>query len=284
MPDLALGAVIAFDFQSWNVQEEIALVRAAGVRRVQIYRNYLQGIAARDIRATLDAAGLTADSLHGYFFYEKMERGPSCSVASPDETERHSAIEILRGEAGFARALGCRDIIVHPVGQRQYSAEDRGDPRAQEAALGRSARDLAAIGAKADVRFLIENMPPPIFSGDAAMLRRIADETASPHVGLAFDSGHATLTGNPAGIVRAMGPRLWGVHLHDTRGTEDDHLLPGMGVVPFEDVARALAEVGFSGTFMLEVYRPTDEVRRDLTPERLAFIDRLRRLASGAKA
>ena len=48
--------------------------------------------------------------------------------------------------------------------------------------------------------------------------------------------------------------------------------------------ANPWAEVGFSGTFMLEVYRPTDEVRRDLTPERLAFIDRLRRLASGAKA
>jgi len=34
---------------------------------------------------------------------------------------------------------------------------------------------------------------------------------------------------------------------------------------------------------MLEIYRETAEVRRDLTPERLAYIERLRRLASGAE-
>jgi len=78
-----------------------------------------------------------------------------------------------------------------------------------------------------------------------------------------------------------MGPRLWGVHLHDNDGTEDEHLLPGMGTVPFDDVAAALVEVGFAGTFMLEIYRDTWEVRRDLTPERLDYINRLRRLASG---
>lgn len=61
------------------------------------------------------------------------------------------------------------------------------------------------------------------------------------------------------------------------------HLLPGMGIIDFETVARALADVGFGGTFLLEIYRPTDEVRRDLTPERLAYIERLRRIASGLK-
>ena len=82
-------------------------------------------------------------------------------------------------------------------------------------------------------------------------------------------------------MVQAMGPRLWGVHLHDNDGAEDDHYLPGMGTIPFEDVARALAEVAFSGTFMMEIYRDTWEIRRDLTPERLEYIHHLRRLASG---
>lgn len=54
-----------------------------------------------------------------------------------------------------------------------------------------------------------------------------------------------------------------------------------MGTVPFEDVARTLAEIGFPGTFMLEIYRDTDEVRRDLTPDRLAFIRHLQQVASG---
>ena len=40
MHNLPLGTVIAFDFKTWDVQEEIALVKDIGIRRVQIYRNY----------------------------------------------------------------------------------------------------------------------------------------------------------------------------------------------------------------------------------------------------
>jgi sugar phosphate isomerase/epimerase len=276
MPDLTLGAVIAFDFQAWDVQEEIAIVRGAGIRRVQIYRNYVQDITARHIRRTLDEAGLTADGLHGYFLLENSP-GPACDLSSPDPSVRRDALRIMQDETAFAHVLGCRDIVVHPVGPGPSET----DPGRREA-LAESAAALAALGAREDVRFCIENMPPPMFGADAAMLRQVVNAVASPHLGLTYDSGHATLAGRPVETVLAMGPRLWVTHLHDTLGTDDDHMLPGMGVVPFEDVARALAQVKYSGTFLLEVYRKTEEVRRDLTPARLAFIERLRRLASGS--
>jgi len=275
MPDLPLGAVIAFDFKSWDVRDEIALLHQVGVRRVQVYRNYVQGITARQIRETLEAAGLVADSLHGYFHADDLP-GPPCDLSAADTAARGAAIEIMRREAEFARVVGCRDIIVHPVGVGSKLSDAW-----RAAALAESAEHLARLGEAADVRFLTENMPPPYFASDARPLREVAEATASPHVGLAYDSGHAMLAGDPVGLVRLLGPRLWGVHLHDNWGKQDDHLIPGMGVTPFEDVARALAEVGYAGTFVIEVYRPTEEVRRDLTPERLAFIDRLRRLASG---
>jgi sugar phosphate isomerase/epimerase len=275
MPELPLGAVIAFDFTSWNVQEEIALVRQVGVRRVQIYRNYAQGHVAEDIRRTIDEAGLVIDGLHGYFLLEDSP-GPMFDPSSPDPAVRQAALDIMEKETAFAHVLGCRDIIVHPVcpGPTENEAGRR-------EAFAESAHALTTLGEREDVRFLIENMPPPMFGRDVALVRRLVDEINSPHLGQCYDSGHATLAGDPIGTIRTMGPRLWGVHLHDNRGTEDDHLLPGMGVVPFEDVARALAEVGYSRTFMIEVYRPTAEVRRDLTPERLAFIEKLRRIASG---
>jgi sugar phosphate isomerase/epimerase len=275
MHDLPLGSVIAFDFKTWNVQEEIALLKDVGIRRVQIYRNYKQGISAEEVRRTLSAAGLVADSLHGYFSLEGFD-GPPCDLSSNDAGLRQASLAIMEGEAGYARTLGCRDIVIHPVpsGDTQNDAFRIGT-------LTESARRLAKIGTEHDVRFLIENMPPPMFGRNASMLRQIVDEVASPHLGLAYDSGHATLAGDPIGIIHAMGPRLWGVHIHDNLGAKDDHLIPGMGVIPFDDVAHALATIGYSGTFILEVYRTTAEVRRDLTPERLAFIETLRRKASG---
>jgi sugar phosphate isomerase/epimerase len=275
MPDLPLGAVIAFDFQAWDMRDEIALLDAAGVGRVQVYRNYVQGITAAAVRETLEQAGLVVDSLHGYFQADDLP-GPPCDLSAADRSLREASLGLMRLEAEFARTLGCRDIVVHPVG-----VESRMTDAWREAALAEACRGLDRLGGEFGVRFLIENMPPPFFGSDALPLRRTVDALASPHVGLAYDSGHAMLAGDPVGVVRLMGPRLWGVHLHDNRGKQDDHLIAGMGVIPFEDVARALAEVGYGGTFLIEVYRPTAEVRRDLTPERLAFIERLRRLASG---
>jgi sugar phosphate isomerase/epimerase len=275
MPDLPLGAVIAFGFETWNVQDEIALLRSFGVGRVQIYRNYVKAPPAADIRRTLEEAGLAIDSLHGYFGHEKYP-GPPCDLSSADDALRGASLEIMRGEARFAAALGCRDVIVHPVGPGVTES----DPW-REASLAASAAALNEIARDAGVRFLIENMPPPMFGRNGAMLCRIARNVDSPHLALTYDVGHAMLAGDPLGILRAMGPRLGSVHLHDNGCAEDDHQIPGMGSVPFEDVARTLAEVGFAGTFLLELYRKTDEVRRNMTPERLAFIERLRAIASG---
>jgi sugar phosphate isomerase/epimerase len=276
MADLALGAALAFDFTGWDVDDEIALLRSAGVSRVHIYRNYSQGISAEHIREKTSEAGLIIESLHGYFQLEDDSR-PPLDLSSDDDALRLASVDLLAGEAEFARTLGCRDIVIHPV--------PPGDTEHQPfrpAAFAASLRRLAEIARKADVRYLVENMPPPMFGRDVAMIRRMIDGLASPHLGQCYDSGHAMLAGDPLGVIRAMGPRLWGVHLHDNDGKDDEHRLPGMGIVPFEDVARTLAEVGYRGTFLLEIYRKTDEVRRDLTPARLAFINRLRHLASGA--
>lgn len=275
MPDLPLGAVIAFDFDKWDVDEEIDIVRSAGVRPVQVYRNWLANTPAEAIRGRLRDAGLTVDSLHAYIELEMLD-GPAFDLSAEDAEVREAAIDLARREAGFARRLGCRDIVVHPVGP----GETQDDPFRADTLRG-SAAHLARIAESADARFLLENMPPPMFGQDAGLLRRIVDEVGSPHLGLAYDSGHANVAGRPVRIIHDMGPRLWGVHLHDNDGTEDDHLLPGMGTLPGDDVAAALAEVGFGGTFMLEIYRDTREVRRDLTPERLDHINRLRRIASG---
>lgn len=273
--ELALGAVIAFGFEKWDEAEEIALLHRAGIDRVQVYRNVLRYVTPRLVRATLEAEGITIDGLHAYIDLEMFE-GPAFDLSSGTEEVREVAVEIARLEAEYAVEIGCRDVILHPVGQ----GETAGDSYRPDA-LRTSAEELLPVAERCDVRFLLENMPPHMFGSDVALLRRVVDEMDSPHLGLAYDSGHAMMGGDAVGPIRTMGPRLWGVHLHDNDGTEDGHYLPGMGVVPFEDVAQALAEVDYGGTFTLEIYRDTDEVERDLTPERLDYIHHLRRLASG---
>jgi len=115
MPDLPLGAVIAFDFDKWDVQEEIDLVRGARIRRVQVYRNWPQATPAADIRRVLADAGLLADSLHAYIELDMLD-GPAFDLSAEDASARGAALEIARRETDFAHGLRCRDIVVHPVG------------------------------------------------------------------------------------------------------------------------------------------------------------------------
>ncbi len=276
MSELELGAIIAFDFEKWDVEEEIALAGRAEIRCIQVYRNVLQGITAGHIREIAEEADLAIDSLHAYIQLEMFPDGPLFDLSAADATVRADAQALAASEAAYARDLGARDVIVHPVGPG-----DTADDPWRPAALAASAERLAKAAEEAGVRFLLENMPPPMFGSDAAVLRRIVDDVASPHLGLAYDVGHAAMARRETEMIRQMGPRLWGVHLHDNDRTEDTHHLPGMGVIPFEDVARTLAAVEYGGVFMLEIYRDTAEVARDLTPERVAYIHHLRRLASG---
>lgn len=72
-------------------------------------------------------------------------------------------------------------------------------------------------------------------------------------VGL-VDVGHAILQGYTAQeyIAGILPGRLQGLHIHDNFGQKDDHLLPGLGVIEWDQVINALAERNYPGDFTLE--------------------------------
>jgi hypothetical protein len=54
--------------------------------------------------------------------------------------------------------------------------------------------------------------------------------------------------------IRECGPALRTCHLHDNLGSADEHLDCGEGVVPWRAVLEALAEVGYRGPLVVELY------------------------------
>jgi sugar phosphate isomerase/epimerase len=47
-------------------------------------------------------------------------------------------------------------------------------------------------------------------------------------------------------------------HLHDNRGSRDEHLIPGDGTIDWEGVLLAFQKVGYEGTWMFELAPSTD--------------------------
>ena len=74
---------------------------------------------------------------------------------------------------------------------------------------------------------------------------------------ICVDTGHTNLTvkyGLPTveEAIRIMGSRIEVLHLHDNSGMRDEHKIVGTGTINFEEVFKALKEVGYSGYYNLE--------------------------------
>jgi sugar phosphate isomerase/epimerase len=74
---------------------------------------------------------------------------------------------------------------------------------------------------------------------------------------LALDIGHlyAVWEGEPAEVIRRLGPHIVQVHLEDMRKGVHEHLVPGSGDVDFGDVLTAIASTGYTGPVCFELAR-----------------------------
>lgn len=70
-----------------------------------------------------------------------------------------------------------------------------------------------------------------------------------------LDIGHAEIQGagdGAANMIRALGDKLQALHIHDNNLRDDSHQIPFSMSVDFDEVVRALKEIGYSGWLTLE--------------------------------
>ena len=71
-----------------------------------------------------------------------------------------------------------------------------------------------------------------------------------------LDIGHAEMRGSgngAANMIRTLGPRLAALHIHDNDRHKDNHQIPFSMKIDFDEVVKALKEIGYKGYFTLEV-------------------------------
>ncbi len=95
-----------------------------------------------------------------------------------------------------------------------------------------------------------------------------------------LDIGHAELLGSGTSapeMIKAIGPRLKALHLHDVDKRYDTHQLPFTMLVDFEAIAKALKEIGYDGYLTLEAISYLSSYR-----EKTA-LDGLKKMAEAAR-
>ena len=203
---------------------------------------------ALKIREYADSLGIVCNQAHTVF---PPVKGDDSDPRRYEHLIRHLEI---------ASILGAKIAIVHPV---QYLYYQKNVEKLKEMNL-EFYRGLIPYCEKFNIKIAVENMwrryydKPGTTIVDSVCSRaeefcEYVDMLDSPWIVACLDIGHVSLVGEDmTRMIRALGPRLQALHVHDTDTVSDLHTLPFQGRIDFKEVTAALAEIGYPGDMTLE--------------------------------
>lgn len=179
----------------------------------------------------------------------------------------------------FAQLLGADNIVVHPI-QKPIHATD---PEQVFEENMEFFSKLVPCAEGCGIKLAIENMMMPSFDGspnragvcaDPVEFKRYIDYFDSKFVTGCLDFGHSAVSGRePQDMLRAMGSDyITSTHIHDNDFASDCHQLPYTMKMNWDEICRAMADIGYSGDFTLECICFYDKFSEALLPEAFKFM------------
>jgi len=181
---------------------------------------------------------------------------PDRDVSSEDGAVRRTGHEYLERCVEFAAEVGSPHVA-GPMyaGTGVTRMLSPGERLAQRHRAADGLREVAELAASADVRLAIE----PLNRYETDLINTVeqglalCDLVGLPNVGLMLDTYHLNIEERSvAGAIRAAGDRCFHV-----QASENDRGTPGLGHVPWREVAAALDEIGYGGWVVIESFVPT---------------------------
>lgn len=112
---------------------------------------------------------------------------------------------------------------------------------------------LVPLCERLGVRLALENVPISILPKISDVLSTL-DDYGNSHIGVTYDVANGAFVGeDPAAALRDISDRLALIHLSDTNRNIWSHSEVGDGVVPFQEIAKALEDLAFQGPRVLEI-------------------------------
>jgi sugar phosphate isomerase/epimerase len=235
---------------------------AVEVFATRAHFDYHDARAIAQLGEWLSDTRLTLHSMHAPIV-DAMKGGTwvgSFSNASANEQRRKAAIAETQAALQVAATLPYRFLVVHlgtPPVERT--------PRDNEwDAARRSVEEIAGLAAAVNVTVALEVIPNSLSSA-ASLVRFIEEDLEGLDVGICLDYGHAHIMGDLAETIETLSGHLVTTHVHDNRGTQDDHLVPYAGSINWDTAIMETQKIGYDDALMFEVADtgdPLDVLRR----------------------
>ncbi|MBP5639641.1 MAG: sugar phosphate isomerase/epimerase [Victivallales bacterium] len=265
LPDVSYN--FGADATAEMIPERVANLASYGVRRVMLDASQL--MKAADDLAYLHAMQ-NALKNNGLVVYDAhAPHGPHDSFGFPAPEAEHLCLEKAHKAMVVAAELGAKTVTFHVDRTRRVGnmVDEFGvfEKVELEKARSRILHQLEIVLPEAQrlgLMIALENLFLP--SSTAEFLASIMRGMPHPNLGLNYDSGHALLLERQPGKksediaewirigwdddcvifqddqLDAMLPYVITCHIHDNRGKDDEHLLPGQGIADWKRIVERL--------------------------------------------
>jgi sugar phosphate isomerase/epimerase len=161
-----------------------------------------------------------------------------------------------------ASILGVPWVVFHPSNMTLQGSESYSE---QMKFNNRVFSRLLPVTEETGVGIALENMsdrpkgtgrPVRSYCGTPEELVELIHSLKHSLYGACWDTGHGHLQGlNQGHSIRVLGSLLKAVHIQDSHGVTDEHMLPFQGSIVWKDVLEGLASVGYHGDFTYETFK-----------------------------
>ena len=240
---------------------DVALLADSAVETLEISANMFDESEGKALRQALGGLFATshvrAASVHALF-------GGARDISVLDEAARRRAVEDGRPAIELASDLGADLVVVHASGEPVEDA----DRAARIEQCRKSLAEMAEVVQQRSVRLVVELLPRTCLGRTVAELEELLDGLDRETFGVCLDTNHnMDRWAEMPDCARALGDRLWELHISDYDGVDEKHQMPGEGVLDWGAIVAALRTIGYNGPFNYESCPPGD-----------SFAERLRAL------
>jgi sugar phosphate isomerase/epimerase len=222
---------------------------AVEVFAVKSHFDYRDRRAAIALAEWLDDTRLKLHSMHAPIArdYAAGAWKDNLSLAATDDARRKAAVDETLAVLDVAAAVPFSTLVLHGGIPEPYG----GAADNHVGSLVRSLEELAPVAERYSVRLAVEVIPNAISTPGA--LVELVESDLDAELGICMDVGHARLMGDVVDAIETCSGHLVTTHIHDNRGRNDDHLMPGKGSIDWDATLLAFQKIGYDGVWMFEL-------------------------------
>ena len=253
-------ACSSWTFRNYDVLSAIKFIKEAGFEYAELWgdRFHLDPRnkpAVRDIRRNATSLGIKIQSIHAPFSEHE-------GLTLTRDKRQREWVRLVKETIKLAAKLEAELVIVHPRIFFEYP-EFLTSCKAYWDTVGMY-NEICAHADAHGLKVALENMHGlrgQYFCRHLMDVKVVLEDLASSNAGVCLDLCHAVFNGEHIlRLLQALGSRILVIHASDNNSMymEDPHLIPGDGLIDWQEVFATLRSENYSGTVTLEVAPHTD--------------------------